>query len=446
MIPKETTPRAITPAIAHLARKLGACAPQYVPVQPSPDALLQKCYPNVGAYVRANGGEPVEGWLVWEETGQRWLLAIHHCVWRSPTGCLIDITPHADGEPQIVFCPGGPKWDGVHQVAGVYEPLVADRTVQRLCAVGNELQRWSATNTTVGKPVVPDMRSTQLSMEQMKLLAELSQETVADVASALVVRLVGKSILPALGLRLSGDHAPPAGAPLRGRVARKESADSAERPTARNERGQFPGTGPDPRGLTGEARSWRRHLLAAHAGELNDFFRRSGDPDAVGFTIDITEGKGRVMGKFLLAAQENLSPAQAEGRVSQLIQARRRQRSAATINLVVPFEAAKLLVAPFNPNSVRNLEEQQRARPRHAHVVVAVGGHGKTYGYLVTDGPTAPDACHRIDTSWADRLSGLGWGAGVFEAESAHDRSHGAWAKKAQERARKKVERRRKKR
>jgi hypothetical protein len=394
MIPKETTPRAITPAIVHLARKLGAGHPQYVPVQPSPVALLQNCYLNVDAYVRANGGEPVEGWLVWEETKQRWLHAIHHCVWRGPTGRLIDITPQADEEPQIVFCPGGPKWDGVHQVAGVYEPLVADRTVHRLCDASNELQRWWAANTIAGKPVIPDMRSMQMSMEQFKLLPDLSQETVAGVAK---------------------------------------------------DRGQPPGKGPDPRGLTDEARAWRRHMLAAHAGELKDFFRRSGDPDAVGFTIDITEGKGRVMGKFLLAAQENLSPAQAEGRVSQMIQARRRQRSAATLNFVVPFEAAKWLVAPLNPNSLRNLEEQQQARPQHAHVVVAVGKHGNTYGYLVADGPTTPDACHGIDTPWADRLSDLDWRAGVFEAESAHDKSHGAWAKKAQERAKKKAERRRRK-
>jgi hypothetical protein len=174
--------------------------------------------------------------------------------------------------------------------------------------------------------------------------------------------------------------------------------------------------------------------------------QRSGDPDAVGFTIDITEGKGRVMGKFLLAAQQNLSPAEAEDRVGQLIQARRQQRMAATINLAVPFEAAKRLVAPFNPNSVRNLEEQQRARPQHAHVVVAVGKYGNTYGYLVAHGTTAPDTAHRLDTSWADRLSGLGWRAGIFEAESAHDKNHQAWAKKAQDRAKKKAERRRKKR
>jgi hypothetical protein len=345
-----------------------------------------------------------------------------------------------------VFCPGGPKWDAVHQVAGVYEPLVADRTVHRLCDVGNEFQRWWAANTTVGKPVVPDMRSMQLSMEQMKLLADLSQETVAGVASTLIARLVGESIRPSPGHRLSADDAPGVGAHLRGSVIRKGWENSAGFSTAADERGERLGNGPDLRGLTDEARAWLRHMLAAHAGELKDFFRRSGDPDAVGFTIDITEGKGRVTAKFLLAAQENLSPAQTEGGVSQMIEAGRRQRSAATVSLVVPFEAAKRLVAPFNPNSVRNLEEQQRARPQHAHVVVAVGKHGNTYGYLVADGPTVPDAAHRIDTSWADRLSGLGWRAGVFEAESAHDKSHGAWAKKALERAKKKAERRRKKR
>ena len=403
MFLNETTPQEITPAIAALSQKLGAGHPQYVPVDPSPDALVQKCYLNVDAYVRANGGEAVEGWLIWEETQRRWLFAIHHCVWRSPTGCLVDITPHADGEPQIVFCPGGRKWDRIHHVAGVYEPLAADEKVRRFCDVSNELQRWEEENTAAGKPVVPDQRSVRLSMEQVSLLAELSNDPLAGIASRLMARLRSESSRPPQG------H------------------------------------GSDPRGLSGEARAWRRTLLTAHADELNGLFQRSGDPDAVGFTIDITEGKGRVMGKFLVAAQQNLSPAEAEVRVRQMIQARRRQGMAATLNLVVPFEAAKRLVAPFNPNTVRNLEEQQRARPRHAHVVVAVGGHGNTYGYLVTDGLTVPDAAHRIDTSWADRLSGLGWGAGIFEAEVAHDKHHQAWARKAQERAKKKAERRRKK-
>jgi hypothetical protein len=172
MIPNETTPQAITPAIAALSEKLAAGRPQYVPVRPSPDAEIQKCYLNVDAYVRANGGEAVEGWLIWEETQGRWLLAIHHCVWRSPTGCLLDITPHADGEPQIVFCTGGRKWDRVHQVAGVCEPLAADEKVRRFCEVTNELQRWAEENTAAGKPVVPDTRFRRLRIEQASLLVE----------------------------------------------------------------------------------------------------------------------------------------------------------------------------------------------------------------------------------------------------------------------------------
>src|SRR4051794_25878605 len=30
-----------------------------------------------------NGGTAVEGWLIWQEENDRWLLANHHCVWRN---------------------------------------------------------------------------------------------------------------------------------------------------------------------------------------------------------------------------------------------------------------------------------------------------------------------------------------------------------------------------
>jgi len=77
---------------------------------------------------------------------------------------LIDVTPQKDQESRIVFCPGSSRWDGGHLIASVYEPLVRDRTVRRLCEVGNDIQRWLERNTTCGEPYEPDFRFVQLNV------------------------------------------------------------------------------------------------------------------------------------------------------------------------------------------------------------------------------------------------------------------------------------------
>ncbi len=167
----ETIPKEITPSIRELAKELGTGEPVWVSVKPFAYAQPGRCYPNVAAYVEAFGGEAREGWLVWEDDCGRWLKAIHHAVWRSPDGRLLDITPHADGEQTIVFCPGGKvKWDGQHPVAGVYKPLLKVNWIRRLCEVAREYDLWMERNTTADECAKPDMRFLYLLHELRKLL------------------------------------------------------------------------------------------------------------------------------------------------------------------------------------------------------------------------------------------------------------------------------------
>jgi hypothetical protein len=171
----ETTPEVITPATLDFAQKIGAAeAPRYVPVKPEDHSRVGRCYHNVDAVAAALGGEPVEGWLIWEESGHRWYLGIHHCVWRSPRGELLDVTPHQDGEVEILFAPGPRRWDRVHPVANVYQPLVYDGTVRRYCQAQNDYWRWMERNTCADLPYVPDYRLAQLAREILKLSRKLS--------------------------------------------------------------------------------------------------------------------------------------------------------------------------------------------------------------------------------------------------------------------------------
>ncbi len=79
-------------------------SPQFVDIHPASQAVYENCFTNVDAVVEQQGGERIDGWLIWEWRGIL-LEAIFHAVWRDPEGSLIDVTPQGDGETKIVFSP-----------------------------------------------------------------------------------------------------------------------------------------------------------------------------------------------------------------------------------------------------------------------------------------------------------------------------------------------------
>jgi hypothetical protein len=112
-----------------------------VPVKPGPGAELNRCHVNVADHVLANGGEAVFGWIIWQS---RVLLhAEAHCNWRSPQDELIDITPKADREAQVLFLPDpNMKWMGrlipSRRAARINSPEVHD--LIRLVGESDEIQ------------------------------------------------------------------------------------------------------------------------------------------------------------------------------------------------------------------------------------------------------------------------------------------------------------------
>lgn len=98
----ETTPPEMTPALLDFAKTLDGDPPQYVPVVNDPHGLYGWCSDGVGEKIKADGGEAMFGWTIWEWPGAL-LTAEFHCVWKSPDGELLDITPKPKGERRIVF-------------------------------------------------------------------------------------------------------------------------------------------------------------------------------------------------------------------------------------------------------------------------------------------------------------------------------------------------------
>jgi hypothetical protein len=96
----EKTPATITAAVRTLASDISHGSLSFVTIKPFPASRLIFCYENVEAVVAEQGGERIFGWKIWE--CRHWIKAVHHAVWKSPDGDLIDITPEP-GETQTLF-------------------------------------------------------------------------------------------------------------------------------------------------------------------------------------------------------------------------------------------------------------------------------------------------------------------------------------------------------
>ena len=100
---RETTPIRVTDKIMELCSGIVSDAvPEYVPVAAQEWGLPSECFLNVERMVQENGGQQVNGWAIWQ-WANIFVEAEAHSVWKSPGGALIDITPHDNGERQILF-------------------------------------------------------------------------------------------------------------------------------------------------------------------------------------------------------------------------------------------------------------------------------------------------------------------------------------------------------
>lgn len=100
---RETTPVRVTDKIMELCSEIVPDAKlEYVPVAVQEWSLPNECFPNVEHMVQEQGGQQVNGWAIWQWANIL-VEAEAHSVWRSPEGELVDITPHDNGEKEILF-------------------------------------------------------------------------------------------------------------------------------------------------------------------------------------------------------------------------------------------------------------------------------------------------------------------------------------------------------
>ena len=100
----ETTPTVLTPKIKEYCKCISDATPVYVDVHPALGMNFNNCFPNVSSLVEQIGGKQVNGWAVWQFANV-YIYFEAHAVWQKDTDCLIDPTPHTDGETRILFLP-----------------------------------------------------------------------------------------------------------------------------------------------------------------------------------------------------------------------------------------------------------------------------------------------------------------------------------------------------
>ena len=138
---KETTPVKITDKISELCnRVMPEAEPAYVPVIVQEWSLQNECFPNVERMVKERGGQQVNGWAIWQWANVL-VEAEAHAVWESPEGELIDITPHRNGEKEILFL----RDDGMiykgNTIASVRSALTSSPLVAELIQLMEERDR-----------------------------------------------------------------------------------------------------------------------------------------------------------------------------------------------------------------------------------------------------------------------------------------------------------------
>jgi len=95
-------PTEITEEIKLLLSKIGSKEePVYVCCRPNPTAPQNECFSLVEAKLKAEGGERILGWQIWQ--GQLLVEAEFHAVWKTPTNELFDITPKPFPVENIFF-------------------------------------------------------------------------------------------------------------------------------------------------------------------------------------------------------------------------------------------------------------------------------------------------------------------------------------------------------
>jgi hypothetical protein len=123
----QKTPEELPPALEEVLRQVSPHKPFFVDVTPIGDSAPMHCYGNVERLVMAQGGEAVSGWIVYEGGGGRYLKLVHHHLWRTSDGNLVDPTPSDEHRNLFLPDPTPGLSQASHYYPGKKDPHAVER-------------------------------------------------------------------------------------------------------------------------------------------------------------------------------------------------------------------------------------------------------------------------------------------------------------------------------
>lgn len=161
LVSRVATPRWVHRFVHELVTKLTLSSePRFVPVIPAKGASKSECFYNVPDHIAEHGGGCQFGWAIWQ-VANLFVEAEFHCVWVSPEGEWVDVTPKADEETRILFVPDPVrKWER-RRVFNIRHPITDCPELQAFLAKCEEVDALMRDNASPVDPheftVSPDV-------------------------------------------------------------------------------------------------------------------------------------------------------------------------------------------------------------------------------------------------------------------------------------------------
>jgi len=127
----------ITPFIINFCKEISDESPVLVPLRPLSGKPINECFTIVPEYISTYGGKQKFGWCihVWKKV---LIEAEFHCIWESPEGELIDITPKNYRIDKIIFLSDPEKGYTGRQIDNIRKSISTDKQVTEFIKLAKE--------------------------------------------------------------------------------------------------------------------------------------------------------------------------------------------------------------------------------------------------------------------------------------------------------------------
>jgi hypothetical protein len=162
-------PKIIKPYVLSFCRQISEQEPTFVPLRPLVGKPPDECFTIIPEHIVAYGGKQHIGWSIWEWP-KVFIEAEFHCIWESPEGNFIDLTPKRFTGGQILFLPDPKKQYKGIQVDNIRKSLSRNKDIDRLLLLHRQKHLLLNEGDLANQKVVPfDERIPKIEQEMAYL-------------------------------------------------------------------------------------------------------------------------------------------------------------------------------------------------------------------------------------------------------------------------------------